>query len=74
MCKHEQKSCPRCGAVFECKVGDISNCQCYGIQLSVAEEAYIATQYSDCLCRNCLLQLQQRYILFTEQKIFYSNR
>ncbi len=74
MCKHEQKNCPRCGEGFECKVGDVTNCQCYGIELSVEEEAFISSNYSDCLCRNCLLQLQQRYFLFREQKIYYGQR
>jgi hypothetical protein len=74
MCKHEEKSCPRCGVKFECKVGDITNCQCYGIQLNVEEEAFVASQYNECLCRNCLLQLKQRYTLFVEKKVFYVNR
>ena len=74
MCKHEEKKCPRCGGGFECKVGDILKCQCYGIELSADEEAFIKTNYSDCLCRNCLLQLKQRYLLFVEQKAFYINR
>ncbi|MEJ8841185.1 cysteine-rich CWC family protein [Lacibacter sp. H375] len=74
MCKHEQKNCPRCGADFECKVGDVTNCQCYGIELSVEEEAFITKQFADCLCRNCLLQLKSRHTLFVEQKDLYSNR
>lgn len=74
MCKHEQKNCPRCGEGFECKVGDVTNCQCYGIELSVEEEAFITKQFADCLCRNCLLQLKNRYVLFIEQKVLYINR
>lgn len=74
MCKHEQKNCPRCGIAFECRVGDITNCQCYRVELTVAEEAFIASHYDECLCRNCLLQLKQRYTLFVEQKVFYVNR
>ncbi|MFT3683048.1 MAG: cysteine-rich CWC family protein [Ferruginibacter sp.] len=73
-CKHEQKHCPRCKAPFECRVGDITSCQCYGVELTVAEEAFIATQYDECLCRNCLLLLKNRYHLFTEQKDRYSQR
>lgn len=73
-CKHEQKACPRCGAAFECRVGDITKCQCYGIELTVEEEAFIASQYNDCLCRNCMQQLQQRYYLFAEQKDRYNQR
>jgi len=74
MCKHEQKSCPRCKIIFECKVGDVLHCKCYGIEFSVGEEAFIGSQYEDCLCRNCLLQLGSRYTLFVEQKVFYVNR
>jgi hypothetical protein len=74
MCKHEQKKCPRCEAPFECKVGDITHCQCYGVQISVEEEAYIRSAFADCLCRNCLLQLKDRYQLFREQKELYNNR
>jgi Cysteine-rich CWC len=74
MYKHEEKSCPRCSARFECKVGDITNCQCYGIELTIEEEAFVASQYNECLCRNCLLQLKQRYTLFVEKKVFYVNR
>ena len=74
MCKHEQKNCPRCQTAFECRVGDITNCQCYRVELTVAEETFIASNYDECLCRNCLLQLKQRYALFVEQKVFYVNR
>jgi Cysteine-rich CWC len=58
MNKHEQKQCPRCGTGFECRVGDITRCQCYGIAMPAATEGWIAQQYSDCLCRTCLLQLK----------------
>ncbi len=74
MCKHEQKNCPRCNTPFECRVGDITSCQCYGVELTAEEEAFIASNYNECLCRNCLLQLKSRYALFTEQKHLYSNR
>lgn len=60
-CKHEQKKCPRCGGTFECKVGDILKCQCYDIVLSDAEASFIKSDYQDCLCLNCLQQLQQQH-------------
>ena len=63
MCKHEEKYCPRCKASFECKVGDIAQCQCNGLALTVEERAFIADRYDDCLCRNCLLELRQRAVL-----------
>lgn len=74
MCKHEEKNCPRCNTSFECKTGDVIKCQCYGIELSVAEEAFIKSTYNNCLCNNCLVQLKSRYQLFIEQKVLYVNR
>jgi len=54
MCKHETKACPRCKTVFECKVGDISKCQCYPVPLTDAERDFIARNYTDCLCAECI--------------------
>lgn len=54
MCKHEEKNCPRCNGSFECKVGDIANCQCATVKLSDKERDFIAAQYSDCLCAGCM--------------------
>ena len=61
MGKHEQKKCPRCGGGFECKVGDVLKCQCFGIKLSDEEEAFIRLHYNDCLCSECLVQLKSQY-------------
>jgi hypothetical protein len=74
MCKHEEKFCPRCKAAFECKVGDVSQCQCFGIGLSQEERAFLEDRYEDCLCRNCLLELKQRAILFREKYFFNEGR
>ena len=70
MCKHEDKRCPRCNAVFECKAGSIMLCQCSTIQLSVEERAYVESKFEDCLCVNCLHALQKVYVLFKEKHIF----
>jgi hypothetical protein len=59
MTKHEEKRCPRCNACFECKVGNVTECQCYGITLTAEQENFITANYKDCLCRNCLLDIQQ---------------
>jgi len=67
MCKHEEKKCPRCSSSFECKSGDIVQCQCYGISFSTEERAFIEERYEDCLCRKCLLELKHRYTFFTEK-------
>lgn len=58
MPQHEPKSCPRCSALFECKVGNVAECQCNGINFTEEEKHYIAQQYSDCLCRRCLLEMK----------------
>ncbi|MGG9964816.1 cysteine-rich CWC family protein [Ferruginibacter sp. SUN106] len=62
MSVHEDKYCPRCNKVFECKVGNITQCQCYGLSLSDEERAYISTAFSDCICRECLLQMKNDFI------------
>ena len=49
------KSCPRCGSEFVC-THDI-NCQCVGITLTDSARAYLRTHSSDCLCRNCLIEI-----------------
>lgn len=55
--KHEFKTCPRCGAGFECKAGTILQCQCYGIVLPEKIRLETEHRYRDCLCRSCLEEL-----------------
>ncbi len=63
MIKHEEKHCPRCQIVFECKAGNIMQCQCNTIQLAPEERVYIESTFDECLCVNCLRDLQKEYIL-----------
>jgi nicotinate-nucleotide--dimethylbenzimidazole phosphoribosyltransferase len=80
MASHETKKCERCGALFECKVGNILECQCYAVQLTEKEKAYISEkQYSDCLCAACLQNLKQQYSKMEikaalEQKINFKTK
>ena len=55
----KNKICPRCHQTFECKSDDIENCQCASIELNKHQYDYIAKQYEDCLCINCLRLLAQ---------------
>ncbi|MDF2380007.1 cysteine-rich CWC family protein [Nostoc ellipsosporum NOK] len=64
---HEQRKCPRCGNGFECKPGNITECQCFGIALTDEQRSWIEQKYSDCLCRDCLQHLQQQVNLFREK-------
>ena len=61
MYKHEDKYCPRCEILFECKVGNILQCQCHGILMNNEEQQYIFKQYSDCLCFNCIVALRKEF-------------
>jgi hypothetical protein len=67
---HETRTCPRCGEAFQCKPGNITQCQCFGVELSLEESAFVEERYEDCLCRSCLMQLKNRYILFKEKYFF----
>ena len=64
MATHETKPCPRCKRNFECKVGNIAECQCCQIQLSYEERVFIESKYTDCLCLQCLKTLQFQYTLY----------
>jgi len=70
MCMHEMKICPRCSKTFECKVGSITECQCYSIQLSNEERMFIEECFDDCLCDNCLAELKSRYHVFKEKYLW----
>jgi len=67
---HEEKHCPRCQSAFTCKMGDIANCQCSGVRLSVEETAFIEERYNDCLCIHCLEELKNKYIFFREKFLY----
>jgi len=67
MSAHETKYCPRCKHAFECKPGNITQCQCYGIELTAEAKAFIEKRFNDCLCRDCLQYLQQELNLFKEK-------
>lgn len=64
---HEQKKCSRCSSEFECKVGDIANCDCSRVHLTLEEQLFVETRYSDCLCLSCLRDLKNKYTLFKEK-------
>ena len=49
------KTCPRCGKTFEC-VHSI-DCWCVKVKLTDATKAYLKENYSDCLCKDCLNEI-----------------
>jgi len=59
MSLHEPKYCPRCNALFECKPGDVANCQCSEVIVSTETRNILAKSYwNDCLCKQCLQYLE----------------
>jgi len=70
MSSHETKICPRCKLTFECKPGNITQCQCFGITVKPELKAFLEQRYNDCLCRDCLNYLQQGQNLFKEKYFF----
>lgn len=64
MPQHENIKCPRCSTEFECKLGNISECQCTQVSLSYEEQLFIEEKYNDCLCVKCLQTLQFQYKLY----------
>ena len=70
MIKHETKNCPRCEKGFECKSGDITNCQCETVELLQHHREHIAAEYTDCLCAGCMKAIRSEYNIFLfKQKI-----
>ncbi|RYG04361.1 MAG: hypothetical protein EOO02_06335 [Chitinophagaceae bacterium] len=59
LAKHEQKVCPRCGAEFICKSGDIIHCQCYEVHLNDDTRRFLEQTNFDCLCSNCLIAISK---------------
>lgn len=45
--------CETCGSEFKCGAS-LNSCWCLEIQLSDDVRTYLRSQYSDCLCRQCL--------------------
>lgn len=58
--KHEILVCKRCGSRFECKVGDVSNCQCSTISLSDVTRKFLDHTYFGCLCATCLTEMESK--------------
>lgn len=67
MRKHEEKHCPRCNLLFECKPGNITQCQCYGILFSDEEKELVAAKHTDCLCHQCLIDMKNEFAVMPKQ-------
>ncbi len=54
MIEAETKTCGICGIEFSCLHKHIVECSCSRIVLSEEAIKYLKTNYSDCLCPQCL--------------------
>jgi len=52
------KTCPRCGKTFEC-VHSV-DCWCVKVKLTDATKAFLKERYSDCLCKDCLEEINEK--------------
>ncbi len=53
------KECPRCQRAFECKNDNILECDCVKVVISKETYDYISQKYDDCLCINCLKEIEK---------------
>ena len=59
MSEGKQKICPRCKKAFSCHAEDISVCGCSKIKLSNETKSFLANTFYDCLCTECLENLDE---------------
>ena len=52
-----KKICPRCGKEFECVHS--KDCWCITVHLSDKTKAFLKDNYTDCLCKDCLTEINK---------------
>lgn len=55
-----EKICPRCGKTFECHHEEIKKCWCMSASIEPDAMNYIADNYSGCLCKECIDELNRK--------------
>ena len=51
------KTCPHCHCEFDCRNDNILECDCVHVILSKEALNYISSRYADCLCVDCLQEI-----------------
>ncbi|MBE8362741.1 cysteine-rich CWC family protein [Leptospira borgpetersenii] len=51
-----QKTCQRCGKIFDCGA-TANSCECFSVNLPPEIVKQLQTNYGDCLCVSCLKDL-----------------
>ncbi len=60
MCIHETSCCPRCGSEMTCKVGNITQCDCFSVNISDETRYYLTKTDYGCVCNRCLMELNRK--------------
>lgn len=55
----KEKSCAKCSSKIICNTTDIEQCQCASVPLSNATQLFLSKTYFDCLCKDCLIQINK---------------
>jgi hypothetical protein len=51
------KICPHCQSNFECRNDQIMECDCVNVILTKEALRYVSSRYADCLCVDCLNEI-----------------
>ncbi|WP_110309691.1 cysteine-rich CWC family protein [Dysgonomonas alginatilytica] len=62
------KTCPCCSSTFTCRVDKIELCNCTKLNLRDGVRQYIKTTYGNCLCFDCLKNLNDQFIKLSNEK------
>lgn len=71
--KHEKKQCERCLSAFECKLGNITHCQCSEARITKETSQFLQSTYYDCLCKSCLVEID-KMVGLSKNRPFPLNR
>jgi hypothetical protein len=63
----KNKICARCKKEFRCDAENVAACACSAVSLSNETKSFLANTYYDCLCNDCLMELNQ---LVAKEKIY----
>ena len=53
--------CPKCSTPFICRVDSILECRCIEVPITAEARDYIANNYANCLCYDCLLEVSKHF-------------
>ncbi len=55
------KECPKCKKEFNCRKDEIFECHCIHVPVSARAQKFLAENYNECLCNNCLREVAEMF-------------